>query len=48
MRDGNWQKLQFTADVPANAVQMQTAVSVRYAAPGMIAFDDISIMGMPR
>ena len=48
VRDGNWQKLQFTADVPANAVQMQTAVSVRYAAPGMIAFDDISIMGMPR
>ncbi|MBE6366298.1 MAG: DUF4838 domain-containing protein [Lentisphaerae bacterium] len=48
VRDGNWQKLQFTADVPANAEKMQMAISVRYAASGMIAFDDITVLGMPR
>ena len=48
IRDGNWQQLRFTADVPENAAKMQAAITVRYAAPGMIAFDDITIDGMPR
>ena len=47
-RSGEWQLLRFTADVPENAAKMQAAISVRYGAPGIIAFDDITIMGMPK
>lgn len=48
IRNGEWQLVRFTADVPANAAVMQTAISVRYAAPGIIAFDDITIQGWPQ
>ena len=45
VRDGNWQLLQFTSPVPNNAATLQLAISVRSAAPGMIIFDDITILG---
>ena len=48
VRDGNWTQLRFTADVPGNAEKMQMAISVRYAAPGVITFDDITVLGWPR
>ena len=48
VRDGKWQQLRFTANVPAAAANMQAAITVRYAAPGMIVFDDISIYGISR